>query len=281
MEKTVTVDWIGFTDTLNNKHNFVPPDFAQREQFIRATPRFGYRQAVKYPSGLTIHYDGASDTMGAHYVYSGETLNELNREGVDSNWVLAWHTARGHRCTRLDLAIDVRGSDCLMQNCIDAAFAGKTSGTARSVNIIQNTRDGGATIYVGSRSSQKFVRIYNKAAQMGQTGDWVRIEIETKGDTARGIAKALQSANFGDIGDIARSLITDMVNFKFKLWKEIMACGHIDLALAKERPRGTEKWLLEQVTKAIARYEIEHPEKRVLERINQIVEMIVEGVHTD
>jgi hypothetical protein len=51
------------------------------------------------------------------------------------------------------------------------------------------TSDTGTTVYLGSRSSGRFVRVYDKAGQVGVPGPWVRVELELKGDDADGTAR--------------------------------------------------------------------------------------------
>lgn len=276
--ETVTIDWMGFTDTMREKPGFsYPPYTKYGVDLLAEKPRFGYRKAARCEAGLIVYFDGAAKGMGAHYVYSGRTINDLAAEGISAMSILTWHFDKGHRCTRLDLAVDIKDRPGFLQKCIDAAFRNNWSGTARSANVIQNTKDGGATIYIGSRSSNRFVRIYNKSAQMGEEGDWTRVEVELKGDVARGVARALVSPDFGGLQEIAPSIIAEQVNFKFREWRDIFDGGVMGIGKAQTVARQTEKWLLQTVVKAIVKFERDFPQKQIWSKIVELVTNQLDG----
>jgi hypothetical protein len=181
--------------------------------------------------------------------------------------ILRWHTVCLHKCTRIDLAIDVKDNSLLMGDIEQMASEHNWKGTAHSSTTIKSNDGKGCTVYMGSRSSERFVRIYDKAAQLAQLGDWVRIEAEIKGDSARGVARAIAASGSEGLGIIAQSVIKRVCDFPCKEWDYVFDGKIIDVGTPKENEKQTEKWILGQVASAIAKFERQHPDKKILERL--------------
>ena len=111
--------------------------------------------------------------------------------------VLREHFAEVHSPSRIDSAYDVRGKDAFA-DLHRIALATQDRGIRLDyAGAAPDNPDRGTTIYLGSRKSQAFVRIYQKglkhAEEMGippqeipdQLRHWVRIELELKPDKGR------------------------------------------------------------------------------------------------
>jgi DNA relaxase NicK len=112
----------------------------------------------------------------------------------------------GHQPTRIDHAIDLRSKGAFdriygaaVRLCREHGLRGAPAGDWVS-------KDGGRTFYVGSRSSQVYVRIYEKgikyARDLGEAitpelREWVRVELEFKpqNKVAREIAKTIDGVH--------------------------------------------------------------------------------------
>lgn len=108
-----------------------------------------------------------------------------------------------HKPSRVDSALDLRGPDVWAQLCAICDRMEEVHGV--QLNERGAKRDHphrGSTIYLGSRSSRCFVRVYQKglktAEEMGLVGDaipdelrhWVRCELELKPDKPEGKRQA-------------------------------------------------------------------------------------------
>lgn len=274
MEKAVIIDWLSFTGhRTDNRAGYITQPW---ESGLDAKPdvgRFGYKRAVRFSSGAVIMFDGATETMGAHYVYSGQALANLDEVFQDGGQhVLAWHLGKGHKCTRIDLAIDIWDTPSFLPEIRGKAERNEFSGTARSATIVSSSDGAGLTVYVGSRSSERFVRIYNKAAQTGTDRPWVRIECEVKGDSARAVGGAILHAGNGGLSLVAQSVIGRVVHFDDSTWEAVFSGDAIEIGTPKIEERQTEKWILGSVAKAVAKFERMYPEKRILERLWRAIE---------
>ncbi len=269
MEKTVCIDWLSFTaPKLDNRTIPLLPPW---ESGIDGKPdvgRFGYRSARRFPSGMVVMYNGATSTMGWHYIYSGSALKNLDEVFQDGGMhVLEWHAGKAHKCTRIDLAIDVYNSPDLLPTIRGMAEHHEWYGTAHSATTIKSSDGKGTTVYVGSRTSERFVRIYDKAAQLGQRGDWTRIEAEVKSDSARQVARAIVELNIGGLSMVAYGVIERVCKFPDKAWKAVFDGAKMEIGTPKAEEKQTEAWLMGQVATAIAKFERMYPEKKILERL--------------
>jgi hypothetical protein len=274
MKKTVCIDWLSFTAPKDMQRTM--PLLPPWESGITGKPdvgRFGYRSARKFPSGMTVMFDGATSTMGWHYIYPGsaiKTLDEVFEDG--GQHILGWHTGQGHKCTRIDLAVDVYDAPTLLPVLQAMAEHHEWYGTAHSATTIKSSDGKGLTIYIGSRTSERFVRLYDKAAQLGQPGHWTRIEAEVKGDSARQVARSIVGLNIGGLSMVASGVINRVAAFPCAEWKAVFDGEKMEIGTPKVEEKQTEAWILGQVASAIARFEREYPDRKILERLWDAIE---------
>lgn len=131
-------------------------------------------------------------------VIEGQAHKMLISSAIQSEYVVAALERSDIRsseigCSRIDLQLTIERdiSDKFLsgyRNEIKAALATSTRGRMPKVRTIDNDSSLGETIYIGSRVSEKMVRIYDKPI----AGDnFIRFEVEWKGDAARKIWKTI------------------------------------------------------------------------------------------
>lgn len=107
---------------------------------------------------------------------------------------LRWCCERG-RVRRVDFALDDRRGLVTYERLWAAVREGTILARAHERSFIEKRGSHGEhrgwTLYVGSRSSQAVVRIYDKAAQQKVAGPWWRCELEAKGDFGDALARAV------------------------------------------------------------------------------------------
>lgn len=164
-------------------------------------PRFGYSVAFSpssFPGPVVYCWplDGRSHT---HVQWSGSAL--ASRGSGEA--LLREVVQRGDRVTRLDLAVDVDPGH--VHSVYEAFEAGEVLTAARQVALMRSKT--GDTVYIGSRTSGRFVRVYDKSGQLGQPGSVVRVELEAKGDTADGLARYIVQEGSHVIPEVVRGVI--------------------------------------------------------------------------
>jgi hypothetical protein len=143
------------------------------------------REGVEGVPGHWLQYQGTK--WGALFVgscYQGSLLQESGRP-----WYLSWALAIGGlHCTRIDFQVTISVPDGKTDEIILALARrvtelGETGERRRLKYTYISGYGDGDTFYVGSRSSERFIRIYNKGAQSGQEAS-IRVEVELKGGLA-------------------------------------------------------------------------------------------------
>lgn len=103
---------------------------------------------------------------------------------------LEWVLAHGH-ITRADFAMDDREGVLSFQRVAGAVRAGALVSRWQERNVIENCgKAGGWTVYLGSRSGQSMIRVYDKASEQGKPGPWVRVELEARGKFGDALSRA-------------------------------------------------------------------------------------------
>lgn len=253
---SVTVDWLSYTvfwgsPTLPWRKSDLPAAaLANRaiggsELWLETKARNGYTSAlsaVRMP-GLTVSWNVLRPDMGVHVNYSGSALREVHIPDV-----LDFIHANGHRVGRIDIAVDVRAKLAISDLYEQVKRGDAVTDVRKAPSLIIST---GETLYVGSRTSEKYLRVYDKAAQTETAGDWTRIELECKGETARGVAGHLQQEGWARIPDIIRAFCDFPQD---PGWTMAMSTPSPTLSIPKaERQSDTKSWLMTSVLPSLAR----------------------------
>lgn len=130
---------------------------------------YGYERSWLGPFGVRVYASG--DRADIHVVFPGEAC-----EVVGAGLVLALALNLAVKVTRIDLAVD--GAAFTPEMAYKAFKGGQRRGLARRWRWMESEE--GSTLYIGSRQSKRFMRIYDRR---GVT----RVEVELK-EEAAGIA---------------------------------------------------------------------------------------------
>lgn len=255
MNTEFCIDWMHINEpyrpySLLGAHVYIHPT---KGHYSTGSPRNGYTEALANQAGAVVMRNRNRPDMGIHIGYSGSTLNTYRDAGVSSLDILRWHIARGAAVSRIDLAIDVRDASLEPDNLYHMLQTKQATTTAKTWNLISGS-DGGSTCYIGSRQSETFVRIYDKAAQLGVSGQWTRIELELKASKARFAAFTMANEPDEKAFKWAQGWLQGFVSFPHPVWREVMAAEAIPLARANKPEKDTRKWLMDTVAPAMARY---------------------------
>lgn len=273
---TVTIDWIAITiKELKNEPEGTLAIIARDTKTYPESATNGYDTAIRTTGGICAMWHTVRSEMGLHIIVSGSALRELlERCELSQREILRELSDTGGRFTRLDIAKDVRDIPIDLDRIYETISAGKTKGTARSFSQMHSP-NGGNTIYIGSRQSERFVRIYDKAAQSGLGGEhWKRFEIECKGMVARAMASVLlQTDNWGKVfDDFAQTMLS------------IPECGDymafFDGTESKigfpkiEKKSNREVWIMKQVLPAVMEHFAEFPDSEAVATLRRMLDLL-------
>lgn len=137
-----------------------------------------YRWILEYETGLQVAVSEDLDRQGIRVTLSGLYLQGRNYQKIARDVIDS-----GLKVTRVDIAIDLHDFEFTVLDVAKERQSEKYVGRKRTVTVIDGAN--GATLYVGSRQSEKMVRVYDKAKERGIEGRWIRCEVEYKGGTAK------------------------------------------------------------------------------------------------
>lgn len=246
------MDWISVTlPSRSNWREFIP--FVDLR--LEGHGRHGYSQVwIDKRTGARIETGSARDDMGHHITLTGDVLEAMRDDlgMIDDKLaerILAWDG----KCSRIDLALDIFGTELGPSTLRTAIINGAAKMRARTWRFIEGHRENltGDTIDTGSSASDVRLRFYDKRAEQGiKDGEaWVRLELQCRRMYARGTIGAC--AEHG-VSVTASNSIGSYLRWSDTDYQAAIAS---DDSFTMTIPRGETKrraWLLGQVAKALA-----------------------------
>jgi hypothetical protein len=188
--------------------------------------------------------------MGVHVSWSGSALRTVNARAVLRNALTL-----GGKCRRIDIAFDI--PDAVdFDELQDALKTGRAHTRSRKYSRIES--DSGNTIYVGSRTSEQMLRIYDKQAESGLDHALTRFELECKGEMAEGIAKYCDNHGLDGMQDVIHGFCSFPHLPYLELW--FAAADTVEMPPKLEKQRDTRKWLMNIVAPALGKILADDPD---------------------
>lgn len=186
-EPRIIIDWLQFTLLIDTGLNQVLKILNQKKEDFKQLDKggLGYKKQI-INNNIRIYYDG-NKGMGVCASITGKACRYLESQGKNL-WQLLQtlaHTANIN-ITRLDIALDYYNN--IMDKIINNIRQGRYISKVRTINFISkigaDRKEHIETIYLGSRSSDVMIRIYDKAIEQGIKDNtvWERFEIVLKKD---------------------------------------------------------------------------------------------------
>lgn len=262
---SISLDWLSFTVERSAESDLLINSLAPGASVHPIAARFGYTWGRQAENGVVVFGHDSRDGMGTHVIISGSALRSFEDSGLPARSILAQVIQARGKVTRLDLAKDAQNESINIGDIEKAAIDGKRRGRAQSCASIRNDR-GGYTLYIGSRSSERFARIYDKAAQTATVGQWIRYEFELKGDVARSMAGAL-SQNGVDWNGVFGAMAKDFFEVDAGNYSLFLEGSAVEGLPKIEKSSDREKWLLLQVIPAIQDHLAKHPDSAAIQAL--------------
>ncbi len=276
MTSSITLDWLAFTFK-ENTHEAAAwiRILASDKGSMAIAPTNGYRAAYRTAEGVVVQWNVDREEMGYHVIIAGSAIRHvLEHYELDQQALVQTVLNAGGSITRLDLAKDQQGEHISLDKIYQALERGESIGTARSFSQIHSI-GGGNTVYVGSRQSEKFIRIYNKAAQLGlEREHWFRFELETKGMVARALATLLAENRqwSSAFATIALAMVDLPGNRHYRAFFD---GGETPIGIPKlEKKTDREAWIEKQVIPAVGKHFAEFPDSAAVARLRALLDII-------
>lgn len=167
------------------------------------------------------------------------------------------------RLSRIDLTINLYECKLTPQSMFKAYKADKVKAPVREVDLTSGIKDGieGETFYIGARTSERYARVYDKAAEMKiqDAGAWVRFEMEIKGMKARATQHAI---SHNSVNAVINGHFSDFIQWPNREYQKAISGDSAEIDETGRKETNAEKWLMLQVSKALAKQCFLHPNFR-------------------
>lgn len=170
---------------------------------------YGYRIAIPVIRGIVLYAMPFNPNMGVCVQISGEGMDTLR---IEAGWsdieLISKLSSDGFRFSRIDMAIDTyksyttAGVVRAVQSGVKAQRQKQYEKSVFMYDIVTNAM----TLYLGSRTSERFGRIYDKSLVEGEIERRTRYELEYKKDRAEWIVTALIAQGWP-------AVVSDMIDF--------------------------------------------------------------------
>lgn len=182
--------------------------------------------------------------MGTHVVWTGDACDDSPTPVVN---LVGQLLESGARFTRIDLAIDAINFKLRPSRATKELNLGRVKTRAKTSRRTDDARLPGYTQYIGQKTATIFLKLYDKAAEMGVEQDWTRIELTVRSARANRAAREIVR------GTDFRALVVSFADFpEWREWRSIMEVDPVKLP-KEQKPGNTETWLLNQCAPALAR----------------------------
>lgn len=215
----------------------------------------GYRSCFEdRETGARFESDGTAE-MGAHLTLSGSCLSELRKaQGYTDESLIRDLVRLDGRASRIDVCINIHEGGLTPAAFMKAYKGGFMKTSARQAHITTGVRDGveGETLYLGARASERYMRVYDKAAEMNvvDQGAWLRLEMELKGMKARAAAHACGEQ---PVASVINFLFGDYLQWTNAEYQAAIAGPGAQVDEVGRQDTNRRKWLMDVVTKSLAR----------------------------
>lgn len=226
----------------------------------------GYNMTREVESGMIVAWSSVNDKQGIHVQLSGSVLRYYSTIGVEWKQIIELMKQHGFRTSRVDLAIDLIDSG-LTQADLSRKTLLPYKGKGRTPKMLpMGTVEDGWTLYVGSRSSDKFLRIYDKGKEQGDADtDYIRVELECKGEVAHAIGWEFAELEQSACVEMAQTLIRNHCNFDIPAWETALLSRDVNLSIPQGKQKDTFGWLIKVCAPALAKEIEKRPKSPVID----------------
>lgn len=216
-ENRIIFDWVSFTTRKHSVTDLVELLELTNCPFetVSGSKGFMWRQ---YFSGISIHYNESNLYNSGDFIWlemSGQGCRSFETYGsgnYDKLFDLVRNDPENIHLTRLDVSFDdMTGVFKINDVCDEVRAEHFVSRTSTYQAIYSNA---GNAVYFGSKKSNVFIRIYDKAAERGYDSEklhWVRCELQLKDTNAKGFADKLK---YMDLRDLYLGVLKNYISFR-------------------------------------------------------------------
>lgn len=260
MLTTAHVDMMGITFSSSFDEAHLHQWFGPFENVGSA--KHGYTRRAVSEIGAVIVSDGP-ERLGKHLDVPGACLQAMRDLKMDVDSFPGFCLQHGGTATRLDLCVNLHDCDTNVDDLYERATLGQIRTRAELDKLYTGPKERG--FYVGSKHSDRYMRVYDKRLEQRDPSSppWVRIELQLRRRYAAAVmVKYTQHPNKRAFINRALKGYCD-----FPTSDEVQTAFHDqggELPILPRKLPKFLKWLDEQIIPAMVKYQLENPESDVL-----------------
>lgn len=279
----ISLDYLSFTiePTADKKRRLVKA-FELGQIKPNGYGGMGYTESAHVLDGARIFWHPDKPELGIHVRLNSQSLPLTGLTAIGALNVVS---GLGGKITRLDIAFDDTDGGLDIDHMYKMLLNGDVQTRFRKVARIIGDRIGenqrvGDTVNVGSRTSEAFIRIYDKRLQMiskdekwDEFDHWVRVELELKGEKAHCfsglLAETALAVTNGTAGELCAGLLLGLLDFKERggqdtnksrwetaeWWFSFLSGAKkkkLSIPIAQKTLSGIKRWVHNQVAPSLA-----------------------------
>jgi len=234
IENSISLDWLSFTVPYSGEAvEQIEQSFDLVDVPANGFGGNGYIESKWILDGGRILWHPDRPEMGVHVILPAKSLALVS---FTSLGLLTRARDWGAKVTRLDLAFDDFGGILNIDTIFGCLKSGDVVTRFKKFSRVEGMQAGvperiGHTVNVGSRSSNSYIRIYDKLAeQLSKNQDvtgidsWTRVEIELKKERANAMSDLLAGCAEGlsDVspGTLCASVLLGLIDFKIRNYED-------------------------------------------------------------
>lgn len=194
------------------------------------------------------HVDPKRREMKIGVRMTGQDLQAWRDLGGNDERLIGFVAGCKGSISRIDIAFDLFDYGIDVPRIYEDWKKGRIQCNARRARPLTDgvkEKDGSiteaTTVYFGARTSDLMIRIYEKGKETGTGLDWVRVELEIKGDKAKAILADCERLGFPVVG---RQLLRDYFQkMPYKFWKELTLGDSVALTSVGRKMTEREAWI--------------------------------------
>jgi hypothetical protein len=235
------VDWIAGTFRGRKTHELA---LNLTQNYEQCKGYLNYSEGSLFEDGRKLFVSPSHPEWGVHMVWSGTACANCP---VDPIHLICALICAGFNFTRIDFAVDAKNFNLRPSQATEEIKSERIKTRAKECPAWFDVAGKGYTQYVGKKSSEIYMRIYDKAAEMGINADHTRVELVVRSERADKAARqAVLRRDF-------RGMVVSFADFpQWNEWNKAMATTPIKLP-SERQETATRKWLIEQCVPALAR----------------------------
>lgn len=248
------LDWMRFT--LEHKSDNPPEDYFPPDGSLwkPCAPYGSYNESVSNEF-CTMLWHTNHPEFRVMFDFTGVNLSDWRNAGHTDRELVEWVVSEGGKATRVDFAVDFVETKGRVQDFSVYWRTKQLETMARSMTFIDGQSTEGATgytVYLGSRTSERMVRVYHKGMQSKTGMDWIRCELEWKKARATQMIDDMHRLGVREAG---LSHLREFIPYTAFKWFEQCFEDGVDLFPVDKiaRPEtDTERWLRTVCVPALA-----------------------------